>query len=257
MLHFIKNIFEKSVLNRLLPLVISSNWFSFIYNYSGMSILYSTSLPNSFIVFIIFLSGDFADTITSSANRFILFILKIYWFIYLRERESTLVQGSMSRGRAGGEEEADAPLSREPNVGLDPRTLGSWSEMKADADPTDPPRHLHLQIVLVPPFILCLYLLFLILAIDKLLLLIQCLIRMITGGIFVLFLIWTASGTASIVSVLDKMLACWLRISYFIMFSICVPVFNLLIVFHHRIKNHFYLSHGFSVSLEILQDSCP
>ena len=32
---------------------------------------------------------------------------------------------SMSGGGAEGEREADSPLSREPDVGLDPRTLGS------------------------------------------------------------------------------------------------------------------------------------
>lgn len=33
--------------------------------------------------------------------------------------------GSESRGRAEGEGQAGSPLNREPNVGLDPRTLGS------------------------------------------------------------------------------------------------------------------------------------
>ena len=33
------------------------------------------------------------------------------------------------RGRKG---ETDSPLSREPNVGLNPRTLGSQPEPKAD-----------------------------------------------------------------------------------------------------------------------------
>ena len=41
-------------------------------------------------------------------------------FIYLTEKEST------SRGEQQAEgEEQQAPLSREPHVGLDPRTLGS------------------------------------------------------------------------------------------------------------------------------------
>ena len=31
------------------------------------------------------------------------------------------------------EGEADSPLSKEPNVGLDPRTLGTQPEPKADA----------------------------------------------------------------------------------------------------------------------------
>ena len=56
---------------------------------------------------------------TSTFNKKIL-------FIYLIER----VQ---ARGAADGEEEAGSPLSREPNTELNPRTLGSWPELKADA----------------------------------------------------------------------------------------------------------------------------
>jgi len=41
---------------------------------------------------------------------------------------------------AGGEGEADSPLSREPDVGLSPRTLRSCPELKADAQWTEPPR---------------------------------------------------------------------------------------------------------------------
>ena len=36
-------------------------------------------------------------------------------------------------GRAEREGEADTPLSREPDVGCNPRTLGSGPELKADA----------------------------------------------------------------------------------------------------------------------------
>ena len=39
----------------------------------------------------------------------------------------------MSRGRAEREEGAGSPLSREPDIGLDPRTLGSRPELKANA----------------------------------------------------------------------------------------------------------------------------
>ena len=42
-------------------------------------------------------------------------------FIYVYDRERALT----SRGLAEGEGEAGSPLSREPDVGLDPRTLGS------------------------------------------------------------------------------------------------------------------------------------
>ena len=43
--------------------------------------------------------------------------------MYLRE----------SANRGNGEGEAGSPLSREPNVGLDPRTPGSRPEPKAEA----------------------------------------------------------------------------------------------------------------------------
>ena len=39
-----------------------------------------------------------------------------------------------------GEGEAGPPQSRELSVGLDPRILGSQLELKADAQPTEPPR---------------------------------------------------------------------------------------------------------------------
>ena len=51
------------------------------------------------------------------------------YFIYLTDRETG--RGSISR--AEGKGEAGFPLSREPDVGLHPRTLGSWPEMKAEA----------------------------------------------------------------------------------------------------------------------------
>ena len=43
-------------------------------------------------------------------------------------------------GGGAGEREADSPLSREPDIGLDPRTPGSLAEPKADASLTEPPR---------------------------------------------------------------------------------------------------------------------
>ena len=59
------------------------------------------------------------------------FVFKIL-FIYLRERArrctSELVQAharASAGGAAGGEGEADSLLSREPDVGLNPRTLRS------------------------------------------------------------------------------------------------------------------------------------
>ena len=44
------------------------------------------------------------------------------------------------QGREGeGKGEADFPLSREPDAGLDLRTLGSQPESKADAPPVSHP----------------------------------------------------------------------------------------------------------------------
>ena len=38
------------------------------------------------------------------------------------------------------EGEADSPLSRAPDTGLDPRILTSRPELEADASPAEPPR---------------------------------------------------------------------------------------------------------------------
>ena len=38
------------------------------------------------------------------------------------------------------ERETDSPLSREPDVEFDPRTVGSQPKPKADAQPTEPPK---------------------------------------------------------------------------------------------------------------------
>lgn len=55
---------------------------------------------------------------------------KVYYlFIWERERKHWAVEG----GGTEGEGEADFPLSKESNVGLDPRTLRSQPELKADA----------------------------------------------------------------------------------------------------------------------------
>ena len=51
------------------------------------------------------------------------FFLKIL-FIWEREHAG-------AEAEAEGEGEADSPLSREPNAGLDPRTLRSWPEPKS------------------------------------------------------------------------------------------------------------------------------
>ena len=55
-----------------------------------------------------------------------LFFLRFYLFIWQRSQ----VGGEAGRER---EEEAGSPLRREPDMGLDPRTLGSRPEPKAEA----------------------------------------------------------------------------------------------------------------------------
>ena len=52
--------------------------------------------------------------------------LKLYLFIWQIEREREWA-------KAEGVGEAGSPLNREPDVGLDPKTLRPWPEPKADA----------------------------------------------------------------------------------------------------------------------------
>ena len=62
----------------------------------------------------------------------LLYFNKIFFrlFIYLFDRQRWQVgrEAGRERGR-----EAGSLLSREPDVGLDPKTLGSWPEQKAEA----------------------------------------------------------------------------------------------------------------------------
>ena len=52
------------------------------------------------------------------------------FYLFVRERESTHKQAERQVER---EEEAGSLPSKEPDAGLDPRTLGSWPEPKAAA----------------------------------------------------------------------------------------------------------------------------
>ena len=52
------------------------------------------------------------------------FFKRFYLFIYLRVRERERERKKTQAG-GGTEGEADSPLSREPDVGLHPRALGS------------------------------------------------------------------------------------------------------------------------------------
>ena len=57
------------------------------------------------------------------SGSFVSFLFLKKEFIYLTERESEREQEQ--RGGVEGEGERDSPLSRKPNMGLDPRTLRS------------------------------------------------------------------------------------------------------------------------------------
>ena len=56
----------------------------------------------------------------------------------MKERER--VSSCTNRIVAEVEGEAGSPLSREPDEGLDPRTLQSWLELKSNTQPAEPPR---------------------------------------------------------------------------------------------------------------------
>ena len=54
----------------------------------------------------------------------------LFFFTYLFEMEE---EREHKQGEKQAEGEAGSPLSREPDAGLDPRTVGSHPEPKADA----------------------------------------------------------------------------------------------------------------------------
>ena len=64
------------------------------------------------------------------SSQVFLFIYFFKDFIYSFDRQRSQVgrEAGRERGR-----EASSPLSREPDAGLDPRTLRSWPELKAEA----------------------------------------------------------------------------------------------------------------------------
>ena len=70
-----------------------------------------------------------------------------FYLFHLRERER---QHTWEGGEAEGEGGTDSLLSRAPNAGLNPRTLRSRSEPKADAQPLRPPGVPPLKSVLKP-----------------------------------------------------------------------------------------------------------
>ena len=63
-------------------------------------------------------------------GRLISFLKKDFIYLFNTDRKGERTQVG---GAAEGEGEADSPLSKEPDVGLDPRTLRLWPELKADS----------------------------------------------------------------------------------------------------------------------------
>jgi len=61
---------------------------------------------------------------------FVCFVLFLRFYLFIWQRQ-TAREGTQAGGLREGE--VGFPLSREPNAGLDPRTLGTWPELKADA----------------------------------------------------------------------------------------------------------------------------
>ena len=69
-------------------------------------------------------------------HRFFFFFKFFFNILFIWERERVCTCKRVSTGREEGEREADSLLSRKLDVGLDPRTPGSWPELKAGAHPT-------------------------------------------------------------------------------------------------------------------------
>ena len=69
-------------------------------------------------------------TVISHFDILYLFLKKKILFIYLIAIETASERGNTSRGSGRGRSRLQA---EEPDVGLDPRTLGSRPEPKADA----------------------------------------------------------------------------------------------------------------------------
>ena len=77
------------------------------------------------------------------------FFLKKWFYLFIWQREREHKQAKL---QAEGEGEAGSLLSRGPNAGMDPRTLGSWPEQKADINPLShqAPQILHISCACSP-----------------------------------------------------------------------------------------------------------
>ena len=93
----------------------------FLYSYYFRTVMFYSEIKD--ILLIYFLTFN---------NESLALFLKNILFVYLTARES-MKERERTQGAAEGEGEAGSSLSREPNVALNPRTLGSRPEPKVDA----------------------------------------------------------------------------------------------------------------------------
>ena len=66
-------------------------------------------------------------------SLFFFFFFKDFIYLFHRQRSHVRQRSQVAERQAEREEKAGSPWSREPDAGLDPRTLGSWPEPKAEA----------------------------------------------------------------------------------------------------------------------------
>ena len=69
-------------------------------------------------------------------NQLVCVLFFLDFIIYLRDRDR-----ERERAHKWGMGEVASSLSNQLSVGLDPRTLGPQSKLKADAQATETPRH--------------------------------------------------------------------------------------------------------------------
>ena len=82
----------------------------------------------------------------SSASSPELGIVRLFTLKKKKKKRFCLLIWERECKRVPAKGEAGFPLDGEPYVGLDPRTLGSWSELKAVTQQTEPPRRPYLYI---------------------------------------------------------------------------------------------------------------
>ena len=109
----IYSVFYITIHNLFCQLPLCNKYFISVWNFCFHFVLWYLSLKISGVFF---------------GCCFVLNIVCMYVYIYL-----FIWRHKQGEQQAEAEGEADSPLSWEPDVGLDPRTPGSWPEPKADA----------------------------------------------------------------------------------------------------------------------------